>query len=318
MGVGDLSVTAKRRWVARAVTKLRTSKAAVMRAGGAAGRSFRDPTLDHIPAGHFYSPIPGRADREAAITALDRRPASLAAVDLNVEGQMALLERLRRWYEDLPFTDGPDGRHRYQFLNQYYSYGDAIIYACLLQELRPARVVEVGCGWSSALLLDVNEEMLAGSADITFVEPYPQTLNRIARPGDLEGRLRQTSVQAIPLDVFTALGDGDILFIDSTHVARCGSDVNYLFFEVLPRLRPGVYVHLHDVFYPFEYPANWLREGKSWNENYVLRAFLEFNSAFEIALFSDHIARLREEWFAEHMPKCLLNTGGNIWLRRTA
>jgi methyltransferase family protein len=296
--------------------KLQTSRAAVIRAGSAAVRSFRDPTLDYVPPGHFFSPVPGRADREAAIAELDRRLASIPGVELHVDGQMKLLERLARWYEGLPFSDGPDGRHRYHLENPHYSYTDGIVYACLLQELRPARVVEVGCGWSSALLLDVDEEMLGGGTDITFVEPHPQTLKRITRPGDLEGRLRQTPVQAMTLEPFTALVDDDILFIDSTHVARCGSDVNYLFFEVLPRLNPGVYVHVHDVFYPFEYPVKWLREGRSWNEDYLLRAFLQFNSAFEIVLFADYMVREHKDWFAERMPKCLLNSGGNIWLRR--
>jgi hypothetical protein len=287
-----------------------------MRAARVAVRTFRDPTLAFVPPGHFYSPVPGRADREAAIAALDWHPTSLPGVDLNTEGQMALLERLRGWYDDLPFSVEADGRHRYRFANPTYSYADGIIYACLLQELRPTRVVEVGSGWSSALLLDINEVRLGGGTDITFVEPFPELLGQVTRPGDLDGRLRQAPLQTMPHDLFTALDDGDILFIDSTHVARTGSDVNFLFFEILPRLRHGVYVHFHDVFYPFEYPAQWLLEGCSWNEDYLLRAFLQFNSAFKIELFATYIEHEREDWFAEHMPKCLMNPGGNIWLRR--
>ena len=286
------------------------------RAARAVVATFRDPTLSWVPSGHFYSPVPGGADRVAALAALDRYPKSLPGIDLNIEGQMALLERLRHWYGGLPFWDDADARLRYHFANSFYKYADGIIYACLLQELRPNRVVEVGCGWSSALLLDINEQRLGGDTDITFVEPFPEVLRQVTRPGDLDGRLRQAPLQSMPLDLFTELDDGDFLFIDSTHVARSGSDVNYLFFEILPRLRRGVYVHFHDVFYPFEYPAKWLLEGRSWNEDYLLRAFLQFNPAFEIALFATHIEHEREDWFARHMPKCLFDLGGNIWLRR--
>lgn len=288
------------------------------RAARSAVRIVRDPALAFVPPGHFYSPIPGRADREAAAAALNQQPRKLPGIDLNDEGQMALLERLRRWYPDVLFSDEADGRYRYHFVNWSYTYADGIIYACLLQELRPARVIEVGCGWSSALLLDINEERLGGATDITFVEPFPDVLRQITRRGDLDGRLRQAPLQEMPLDLFTPLDSGDILFIDSTHVARSGSDVNYLFFEILPCLRPGVYVHFHDVFFPFEYPAEWLLDGRSWNEDYLLRAFLQYNSAFEIALFATYIEQTQKDWFLEHMPKCLLNPGGNIWLRRTA
>ena len=117
--------------------------------------------------------------------------------------------------------------------------------------------------------------------------------------------------------LFATLEENDILFIDSTHVAKIGSDVNYLFFEVLPRLRAGVYVHVHDIFHPFEYPRAWIYEGRAWTEAYMLRAFLTFNTAFEIVLFNTFLERFHRERFAHKMPLCLRNEGGSIWLRRT-
>ncbi|HKW95839.1 MAG TPA: class I SAM-dependent methyltransferase, partial [Methylomirabilota bacterium] len=115
---------------------------------------------------------------------------------------------------------------------------------------------------------------------------------------------------------FRELDESDILFIDSTHVVKLGSDVNYIFREILPSLRVGVYVHFHDVFYPFEYPAAWHREGRAWTEAYLLRSFLTFNSAYEIVLYNTFLEHFHREEFARHMPLCLENEGGSIWLRR--
>jgi hypothetical protein len=129
-------------------------------------------------------------------------------------------------------------------------------------------------------------------------------------------RMLPLALQDVPLSEFETLDQGDILFIDSTHVSKTGSDVNHLFFEILPALASGVHVHIHDIFAAFEYPQAWLDQGRAWNEQYLLRAFLEFNSEFEVVLCADWVVRGEPEWFAAHMPLCLNNAGGAIWLRR--
>jgi hypothetical protein len=115
----------------------------------------------------------------------------------------------------------------------------------------------------------------------------------------------------------------DILFIDSSHVTKVGSDVNQILFNVLPALRPGVLVHIHDIFWPFEYPAVWYAEGRAWNEIYLVRAFLEYNSAFEIVLFLSYLERRRPELITALMPLARRraagspNLGGSsLWLRK--
>ena len=108
---------------------------------------------------------------------------------------------------------------------------------------------------------------------------------------------------------------GDILIIDSSHVAKTGSDVNYLYFDVLPRLVPGVLVHVHDIGFPFEYPRSWVAEGRSWNEAYLLRAFLTFNSDYRIELWNGCLHALHDDAFAQCPP---VRGGSQIWLRRTA
>ena len=118
------------------------------------------------------------------------------------------------------------------------------------------------------------------------------------------------------LSVFDALSANDILFVDSTHVSKTGSDVNHLFFEILPRLASGVLVHLHDIFFPFEYPQDWVLGGRSWNEIYMLRAFLQYNNAFRIVFMNTFLEHFHESRFADRMPLCLKNRGGSIWLCR--
>src|SRR4029079_15830229 len=105
-----------------------------------------------------------------------------------------------------------------------------------------------------------------------------------------------------PLELFTTLEAGDILFIDSSDVLKLGSDVSLLFLDVLPRLAPGVVVHVHDIATSFEYPIEWYDEGRAWNEAPALRAFLMFNNAYEILYFCDYMNRFQPEAVARRMP----------------
>ena len=272
-----------------------------------------------VPPGHFYSPIP---DPEV-VRAWDTRhraaeAARLAGVDLNITAQTELLEALRSVYTELPFPDEADPAFRFYFRNEMYSYGDAVFLYCLLRHLAPRALIEVGSGFSSALILDTNERYLGGKLACTFIEPFPAILQTLLRPGDEEiATIIQAPVQAVPLEQFEVLGPGDVLFIDSTHVSKTESDVNFLFFEVLPALRKGVYVHIHDVFFPFDYPREWILEGRAWNEAYLLHAFLQYNAAFKVVLFTHQMQLMFRETLAESFPRALENTAGSIWLQKT-
>ncbi|MGC3997187.1 MAG: class I SAM-dependent methyltransferase [Anaeromyxobacter sp.] len=277
--------------------------------------------LQFVPAGHFYSALPSLAwVREHAEALYGPPPRTLPGVELREEAQLGLLEQLLPFYADQPF---PAARHpgfRYWFDNPAYAWSDGLFLQAMLRHLRPRRVVEVGSGYSSCLTLDVRERYLGGAAAVgcTFVEPYPALLQELLRPGDAaEITVLPVPVQEAPLAVFEALEPNDVLFIDSTHVVKLGSDVNHLVFEVLPRLRPGVHVHVHDIFFPFEYPLQWVLEGRTWTEGYLLRAFLQFNRGFEVVLCNTFLQHFHHPWFQAHMPLALRNRGGHLWLRRT-
>jgi len=272
-----------------------------------------------VPPGHYYSPIPARADLEARAATIwpDPPPRELPGIHLNEAGQLALLDAVARFYAEQPFADEPGDGVRYGFANAYFSYGDALYLYGLVRHLQPKRVIEVGSGYSSAVTLDTVQRFLDGAAACTFIEPEPDWLFSLLSPTDRAAvEIITQPVQDVPLARFADLTQNDILFIDGSHVAKTGSDVNHLLFGVLPRLRPGVYIHFHDIFYPFEYPLEWLEAGFIWNEAYVLRAFLMDNQTFEIALFGDYLARFHHDRLAARMPLALKNTGGSLWLRR--
>jgi hypothetical protein len=239
-------------------------------------------------------------------------------VDLDEAGQLELLSQLAPYYRELDFPEQQQGRRRYWFENPAYSYSDAIFLHCMIRHSRPKRIIEVGSGHSSCMTLDTNEQHFGNRIQCTFIEPYPELLLSLLHPGDKERiEIVPTRVQDVGVDRFAALEAGDILFIDSTHVVKAGSDVNYLYFEVLPVLKPGVFVHIHDIFVSFQYPREWVFEGRQWTEDYLLRAFLMYNTCFRIKAFNTFLAVFHEEWFKREMPLCLRNSGGSIWLQRT-
>lgn len=270
------------------------------------------------PPGHFYSPIvsiPEITRDQARVFAGFER--SVPGIDMNEAGQLALLDEFITYYKELPFADARQPGRRYQFDNTAYSYSDAIMLYSMIRHAQPRTIVEVGSGHSSCAMLDTNELFFDNRIRTLFVEPYPQLLESLITADDRQRiTLLPTRLQDVDSAVFTQLVAGDILFIDSTHVAKAGSDVNRLFFEVLPSLQPGVFVHIHDVFYPFEYPRSWVLGGRSWNELYLLRAFLQHNTTFKIVMMNTFMQHFHQELFREKLPLCLKNTGGSIWLQR--
>jgi predicted O-methyltransferase YrrM len=233
-----------------------------------------------------------------------------------VSDQLEFMESLKGYYHQIPFGKRAKPDVRYYFENDQFSYSDAIILYSMLRYLAPARIIEVGSGFSSAAMLDTKDFFLNPNTEITFIEPYPERLRSLLKENDTRYQIIEAPVQTLNSEIFSVLAAGDVLFIDSTHVAKTGSDVNYLFFEVLPKIKPGVYVHVHDVFPNFEYPEQWVMQGRSWNEDYLLRAFLMFNSDFEIVLMNSWLAEVATSWFRKNMPLCLKNPGGSLWLRR--
>lgn len=273
-----------------------------------------------FPPGHFYSPIVDVSDRHAIKAVRTRVNAPLpAGIQIDVAAMTSMMQRLAEHHRLFPFPRHQAAGYRFHFDNPFFGCYDASVLFSMLLEFRPRRVIEVGCGHSSCLLLDTNERFFDGALKFTFIDPSLDNLkHQFGDSGAGDALLISSPVQDVARKEFEQLEENDILFLDSSHVSKTGSDVNYLLFEILPALKPGVLVHIHDILYPFEYPEEWvLKEKRSWNEPYLLRAFLQYNSAFEIVYWSNLAWHRMHEDLARLMPLCLENEGGSIWLRRT-
>jgi hypothetical protein len=160
---------------------------------------------------------------------------------------------------------------------------------------------------------------MGNSINLTCIEPDPERLLSLIKESDkARVRLIPRRLQQIDSKEFQALEANDILFVDSTHVSKVNSDVNRLLFEIFPALAPGVYIHLHDIFFPFEYPRDWIYEGRAWNEVYILRAFLQYNHEFQVVFSNNFMDHFHQTLFREKMPLCLERRGGSIWLRKNS
>ena len=238
-----------------------------------------------FPPGHFYSPIVNTDDLAAEEGQRLWSPRSdCPGIDF---GRTRQAEILQQWFPqfiaDYDYPDEGDPSVPAGFFNNNDQFGvlDAPTLFVFLRKLRPKRVIEIGSGFSSLLIADVNERFLEGSCEFTCIEPYPRNFLRQGVRGI--SRLLVERVQRVDPQEFKQLAAGDILFIDSSHVSKTGSDVNFLFFEILPLLKPGVLVHVHDIFLPLEYPRQWvIGDNRSWNEQYVLQALLMYSTRFQI------------------------------------
>src|SRR5262245_4865552 len=270
-----------------------------------------------FPPGHFYSPIPNHTEVSRQVQSFKAKQSVVRDVRFNHQEQFENLKAFGGFYDDLPFPVRRTDACRYYYDQTVFCYPDAIFLYSFLRHTKPSAIMEVGSGFSSAVILDTVDRFFPTLPLITFVEPDPKRLYQLLRDIDRKKvRVLEKQVQDVPIDQFRSLKAGDLLFIDSSHVLKCGSDLQFLLFEVLPQLPVGIYVHFHDVFETFEYPPEWLLRGWYWNEAYFLRAFLTNNDAWEIYFFNNYVRRQFEKYLQEKMPLCLKAMGGSLYIRR--
>lgn len=275
----------------------------------------------HATPNHFYEPIP---DTRTLTDELWERQSTLAGIDMREEAQLAWLDamrtRFKAEYDRLPRAATPIA-HQYYVDNGMFESVDGEVLYCMIRSLAPRRILEVGSGNSTYLSAQAvleNEADGLPACELTALEPYPSGVLLQGFPG--LSRVLRMRVQEAPLAEFERLEAGDVLFIDSSHVLKIGGDVQYLYLEVLPRLRPGVVVQIHDIFLPSEYPKAWVKQAsRFWTEQYVLQAFLAFNDRFEV-LWGGSYMHLRHPEalaaaFASYDPQ--RRWPGSFWIRRT-
>lgn len=273
----------------------------------------------NLSPNHYYSPIP---DVRSVENALDRE-SHLAGVDMRPAEQLAFLREVSEQCQgELEFPESPmEQPHQFHFNNGAFERVDAELLHCIIRFCKPRRILEVGSGYSTlvaAAACELNRRDALPPCRFTAIEPNPRPFLDGAVPGLSE--LVKLRLEDVGVERFLELDENDILFIDSTHVLKTGSDVAYLFLEILPRLRRGVYVHVHDIFLPADYPKHWIRdEHVFWNEQYLLQAFLAFNSSFSVISAAGFLHSRHSESLATAFPgySPSQHRPGSFWMRRS-
>ena len=273
----------------------------------------------HVLPSDSYHPIP---DTRVLPVSLWDRVSDLPGMDMREEAQKQLLSEIVARFKD-EYAAIPEGDSTPEF--QYYRGNvafeavDAEMLFGLIRLLKPRRMYEIGSGFSTLLAADAlrRNSMDGCPCRLIAIDPYPSAQLKAALPYGVE--LWPVPVQDVSLSEFESLGENDILFIDSSHVCKIGSDVEFLFLEVLPRVRLGVVVHVHDIFMPLEYPKQWvLDQHRFWNEQYLLQAFLSFNTTFEVLWAGQWMHIKYPDLLMQAFPSYKAGvSGGSFWFRRT-
>jgi hypothetical protein len=227
---------------------------------------------------HYYDPLFDPRDLSRPLDAARRLP----GIEWNVTEQLATLGRMRFAAELMSFARGGDGRQSFALLNDTFTSGDADYLYSFVRLFKPSRVLEVGCGNSTRVIIAANEANRRADAkhtcDHVCIEPFEHP-----HLEKLGVRVIRERVELVSFGLFRDLAAGDLLFIDSSHIIRPCGDVLLEILEVLPVLERGVFVHFHDIFSPRHYLADWINNrGYLWNEQYLLEAFLSNNNWYKV------------------------------------
>jgi hypothetical protein len=276
----------------------------------------------HLVPNHFYEPVP---DTRSIPEGFWNEPSVLPGIDMRESAQLTLMRDFCREYkaEFDQFQDSANvSANGFSLANGLFGPVDGEILYCMVRHFKPNRLIEVGSGNStliSAAAIVKNSRETGVQAKLTAIEPFPNPTITKGFPGLT--RLIKAPVQSVPLAEFETLDENDILFIDSSHVLKEASDVRFEYLEVVPRLKKGVVIHFHDIFLPFPYPKSWVVEDlRFWNEQYVLQAFLAFNSSFEVLWGGSYMNHghpdALQQVFRSYRAK--ETAPGSFWVRKTA
>jgi hypothetical protein len=265
---------------------------------------------------HYYEPMINPKHLRRSLT----QSRALPGIDLNLSGQLALLAQFKFQNELAQFPLQETDKLKFYYHNPSFGTGDAEYLYSLIRLMRPRRLIEVGSGFSTLMagsaIVRNKEESADYACDHRCIEPYEQPWLE-----SLGIKIMRCRVEDTDLSLFRSLERNDILFIDSSHVIRPQGDVLFEYLELLPSLQSGVFVHIHDIFTPRDYPPEWIvDETRLWNEQYLVEAFLSFNSQFRIVgalnyLFHDHRSAVLDK-FPMLEAEFVVREPGSLWLQR--
>ncbi len=265
---------------------------------------------------HYYEPLFNPKHLSQALE--EKR--SLPGVDFNQDGQMSLLRQFKYNDELLAMPMDKEGENEFYFNNGWFGPGDAEYYYNLIRHLKPCKIIEIGSGYSTLMAQKAIEKNKREQANYycqhVCIEPFENPWLE-----ELEVEVFREKVEDVDIVLFESLAENDVLAIDSSHMIRPQGDVLFEFLRILPVLQVGAYVHIHDIFTPRDYPRRWLiDQGKFWNEQYLLEAFLTLNNSYEIVGALNYLSKRYPEEFSEICPVFVANgykpEPGSFWMRR--
>ena len=255
---------------------------------------------------HFYLPLPDYNDLTDEFLESESELVGLSIDEAAMWGVAEdTLSPYNEEFRRFPIHSPGEGDNGFFLINHGYMAVDGNLYYGLVRHLKPRRIVETGCGSSSLLcseaLMRNREE--GHAAKYTCIEPYPQPY-LLENPRLSVSTLLEEKIQHVDLSVFTELEANDILFIDTSHALRMGGDVQHIYCEILPRLKPGVYVHIHDISLPRQYPRVYHEQSQYyWNEQYLLQAYLTNNERLDVVWAGNWLRLKDKERFGEVFPE---------------
>lgn len=249
---------------------------------------------------HYYVPIPNLLELRRQRERWAKR-SPMVGVHIDLDDQVATLRRMSAPYQQEFAGNNAYRRATTEGFGPGYGYIEAQALHAFLRATKPSQIIEVGSGVSTYCMLEavkLNEGDTGRIGTITCIEPFPSQWLQTAPI-----QLIKYPVQNIELELFDKLGDGDLLFIDSSHTVRTGGDVNFLILEVLPRLNPGVFVHFHDIFFPYDYQRTADRTIFQWMETAMLHSFLINNEHVRITFCLSHLHYDRTKSLLDIFPE---------------
>ncbi len=285
---------------------------------------WRDVFLKHSVPGNWASPIPDWDSMKKKHEKLFNDDKALYGLNLNEERQKEICRDCKSYVKDFyeTYRNGLSSHNLYRLKgNIYYQYYDGINLFCFIRLYKPKRIIEIGSGYSSCLMMDVNRQYFNNKIDLTFIDPNTQRLLSLIQSSS-QVQLIKNNIQDIDITLFDTLRENDFLFIDSSHISKMDSDLNYILFKILPKLNKGVLIHFHDIVFPFEYPQKIIDQKYAWNETYFLRAFLMYNHSFSIEFMNSFLARTEEKLFNDtfkvfpDFSDFDSNFEGSVWIRK--
>ena len=274
---------------------------------------------EEFPSGHFYSAIPNISQK------YNNNNLKFLNLDFNEESHKSILNEIDSYLvnfdKEFGHTNVLERRNKLQYtlFNGMFEWMDARLLHYFLQKNKPKKIIEIGSG-NSTLLTYNTKLMFNLDVEIICIEPYPSDyLNKLHENGKIT--LIKSRLEDIDLTIFTTLKENDILFIDSSHVLKLDSDVMFYFTKIFPVLNKNVLIHIHDIFFPYDYPLEWLKKGRFWNEQYFLYIFLQYNSKFSIKFcnsyslykYRNELEVIQQNTYEKKMGKNVFG-GGSIWL----